>query len=337
MTAQTVRLIWLTGVARPLSPRMQLVARRLLLAVPVLFGVTLLTFFVLNWLPGNAANLLAGPNATPEQIARLQAQLHIDRPATVRYREWLLQVVTGDLGRSLASGQPVAEMLDGRILVTGELVALTFIVSGCVAIPLALLAAHRPGRFLDRQIMLFGMFGLSVASYVLAPVLVLVFSVYLPLFPAIGFVPPNEGWLANLRSLTLPAASLALPLACFYTRFLRSDILEQMSSQDYIATARAKGVGHWRILSHHALRNSLPGLVTVAGINFGALIGGTVVTEQIFALPGIGQLLLQAINIRDAPVVQAIVLLLGVVTVLANLAVDLLYTFLDPRMRHGHR
>jgi peptide/nickel transport system permease protein len=315
---------------------MRVIAHRLLIAVPVLFGVSLMTFLVLDVLPGNAARQLLGAEATPAQVAQLEATLHLDRPALERYREWLANAVTGNLGKSLTSAQPVSSILVERLPVTAELVALAFILSIGLSVPAALVAAHRPNRLADRLTMLMSAVGLSVANYVLALVLVLAFAVSVPWFPSIGFSPPGEGLLRNLRSLTLPAVAIALPLAGFYTRFLRGDLVEQMQRQDYIATALAKGLTPWQVLCRHALRNSVFGLLTLIGVNFGALIGGTVIIEQIFALPGIGQLLLQSINVRDSTVVEATVLLLAVVTVLANLAVDLLYTALDPRVRDGY-
>jgi peptide/nickel transport system permease protein len=318
------------------SPRLRVIAHRLIVAVPVLLGVSLLTFFVLDLLPGSAAQQLLGPEATAEQIARLEVELGLNHSAWQRYLVWLENVATGDLGRSLASRQPVRGMLADRIYVTVELVFCAFVLSLCLAVPAAILAAHKAGTFTDRLMMLLSTAGLSAASYVLALVLVLLFAVKIHICPAFGFTPPSESLLGNLHSLVLPAAAIALPLFCFYARFLRGDLVEQMDREEYVITARAKGLDPWRILLRHAFRNSLFGLLTVVGLNLGTLIGSTVVIEQIFALPGIGQLLLQAINTRDATVVQAIVLLLAVVTVLANLGVDLLYTALDPRVRYGY-
>jgi peptide/nickel transport system permease protein len=315
-----------------LPPRLKRIVHRLLVTVPVLFGVSLLSFLLLNVLPANAARLLLGISATPEQVMRLETQLHINRPALSRYWDWLAHAIVGNFGHSLASGQPVTALILSRALVTIELVAYACVLSLCAAVPLALLAARWPRGVLDHLIGILGLGGLSIPSYVLAPVLVLAFSIQVPLFPSFGFVPPAAGILKSLYSLTLPAVSLALPLAGLYARFLRSDLLEQIYSEDYIQTALAKGAGPWRVLAHHALRNSLLGLLTVLGLNFGVLIGGSVVIEQIFALPGVGQLLLQAINTRDTPVVAAITLLLAVATVLSNLGVDLLYSALDPRI-----
>lgn len=323
------------GFAR--RPMLRLACRRLLAAIPVLFGVSLLTFAIVNVLPGNAARQLAGIDAAPEQVARLEAELGLDQPAWKRYRGWLTGVLRGDLGRSIASGQPVAGLLAERLPVTLGLAAYAFVLSVGFAVPFALLAARKPRGIGDRVTAMLSMTGLSAASYVLAVVLILTFAVRLPLFPAIGYTPIGESVSGNLHSLTLPAIAIAFPLFGFYTRFLRGDLLEQLHGEDYVMTAVAKGLGPWRVLMHHSLRNSLLGLVTVIGLNVGTLIGGTVVIEQIFALPGIGLLLLQAIGLRDIVVVQAVVLVLAVATVLANLIVDLLYAALDPRIRYEDR
>jgi peptide/nickel transport system permease protein len=319
------------------SQRLRLLARRVLIAVPVLLGVTLLTFFVLDLLPGNTASQLLGPDATPERVAQLQEQLRLNRPAAERYWEWLGQIVRGDLGRSLASNQPVVTLIGERFAVSAELVICAFILSLIIAVPAALLAARRPNGLADRITLFASMLGVSVSNYVLAFLLVLVFAIQVPLFPAIGFTPLGEDALANLRYLTLPTSAVALPLLCFYTRFLRGDLIEQIRSEDYVVTALAKGLSPRQVLVRHALRNSVFGLLTVVALNLGTLLGGMVVVEQIFSLPGIGALLLLAVNTRDAPVVQGIVLILAVVTVLANLAVDLLYAALDPRVTYGQR
>jgi peptide/nickel transport system permease protein len=326
------RLTRVTG-----SPILRLVVKRLLMAIPIMLGVTVLTFWVLSLIPGNAAQQLLGPEATPEDIAQLEQQLGLDKPGVVRYLEWLQGAVTGDLGNSIVSRQPVSDILSDRLPVTAELVLLAFVVSLVLAIPVALLAAHKPGGVMDRISMVVSTLGLSVANYVLALLLVLVFAVSLGWLPAIGYVPLEDGLWANLRGMILPSAAIGLPLFCFYTRFLRGDLVDQMQQEEYVTTARAKGVGSWSVLIRHAFRNSSFGLITVVGLNLGALIGGTVIIEQIFALPGIGQMLLQAINTRDFVVVQAAVVIFALVAVIANLVVDLLYAVLDPRIRYGSR
>jgi peptide/nickel transport system permease protein len=331
MTAVAIRPRWSA------PPSLRLVGRRLLMVVPIILGVSILTFWVLDLIPGNAAQQLLGPEATPAQIQALELELGLDRPAVLRYLDWLGGAVTGDLGTSLVNSQSVTGLIAERMAVTAELVALAFAVSLGLAVPVALLAAYRPGRLFDRVSMFVSITGLSVANYVLALLLVLVFAVELTLFPAIGFVPLSESVAGNLHSLALPAAAIAFPLFCFYTRFLRGDLVDQLQGEDYITTARAKGIGPWQVLLRHAFRNSAFGLITVVGLNLGTLLGGTVIVEQIFALPGMGQLMLQAINTRDATVVQGCVVVFAVVAVLANLAADLLYAVLDPRIRYGSR
>ncbi|MEU6645566.1 ABC transporter permease [Saccharomonospora sp. NPDC046836] len=319
------------------SPSLRLIGKRLLTAVPILLGVSVLSFWVLNLIPGNAAQQLLGAEATPEQVRALELRLGLDEPAVSRYLSWLGGALTGDLGASLVSDQPVTELLWSHLAVSGELVLLAFLISLGLAIPVALLAAYKPNSLFDRISMIVSISGLSVANYVLALLLVLVFAVQLAMFPAIGFVPLGESVGDNLRSLALPASAIAFPLFCFYTRFLRGDLVDQLQGEDYIVTARAKGIGPWQVLLRHAFRNSTFGLITVVGLNLGTLIGATVITEQIFALPGLGQLMLQAINSRDFVVVQACVVVFAVVAVGANLLADLLYAVLDPRIRYGSR
>jgi peptide/nickel transport system permease protein len=317
------------------SPTARLIGRRLATAIPVLWGVTLLTFLVVEALPGSAAQQLLGPTATPEQVAQLESELGTDRSMVVRYLDWLGGLFTGDLGRSLTDSRDVTAVIFDRFGVTAELVLCALVVSLAFTIPVALLAARRPRGVVDRISMAVSMSGLSVANYVLALVLVYIFAVELAWLPAIGFVPLGESVTQNLRSMVLPAVSIGFPLFCFYTRLLRADILDQMLGQDYVTTARAKGIGPWRVLVRHAFRNSLFGLLTIVGLNLGTLIGATVIIEQIFALPGIGQQLLQAISNRDIPVIEGIVLVFAVIVVVANLITDLLYAVLDPRVRHG--
>jgi peptide/nickel transport system permease protein len=316
------------------APILRLIARRLVAAIPVLWGVTLVTFVVVNVLPGDAASQLLGAEASPEQVENLRARLGLDEPFLERYVNWLGDVVTGDLGRSYASDQSVTSILGERLPVTFELLAFAFLISLGLTVPVALLAARRPGGALDRVSMTVSMVGLSVANYVLALVLVWVFAVELQLLPAIGFVTPGESVTGNIRSLVLPAVSIGFPLFCFYTRLLRADILEQMQGEDYVVTAKAKGLGPWRVLTRHALPNSVFGLITIVALNLGTLIGATVIIEQIFSLPGIGPTLLAAINNRDVFVIQAVVLVLATVVVLANMAADILYAVLDPRIRY---
>ena len=319
------------------SPALRLIVKRVLMAIPIIIGVTILASFVLSLIPGNAAQQLLGPEATPEDIALLEEQLGLNESGVSRYLDWLGGAVTGDLGQSVVSQQAVNDLLAERLAVSGELVGLAFVVSLLLAIPVALFAAHKPNGVFDRISMVISTVGLSIANYVLALILVLIFAVTLGWLPAIGYAPLSEGLWENLKGMILPSAAIGLPLFCFYTRFLRGDLVDQMQQEEYVTTARAKGVGSWQVLLRHAFRNSSFGLITIVGLNLGALIGGTVIVESIFALPGIGQMLLQAINTRDFIVVQAVVVVFAIVAVVANLIVDLLYALLDPRIRYGSR
>jgi peptide/nickel transport system permease protein len=317
------------------SPLLRLIGRRLLAAIPVLWGVTFLTFLAMNALPGDAAQQLLGANATPDQVHRLEVKLGLDQPFLTRYWDWFKGVIHGDLGHSLASGQSVTHILGQGLPITFELIAYAFVFSLLFALPLALLSARRPNGIGDRLTMLLSMAGLSIANYVLALLLVWLFAVELGWLPALGWVPPGESIVQNLRYLTLPAISIGLPLLCFYTRLLRADLLEQLQSEDYVVTARAKGVGPWAVLMRHTLRNSVFGLITIVALNLGTLLGVTVIIEDIFSVPGMGRELLSAINTRDVPVVEGAVLVFAVVVVVANFAADVLYSMLDPRIRYG--
>jgi peptide/nickel transport system permease protein len=226
-------------------------------------------------------------------------------------------------------------MLSLRIPVTLQLVLMALVLSLLLAIPAAVLAARKPGGIADRISMAASMIGLSMPGFVFALLLVLVFAVKLRWLPAIGYVAPGVDLVRNLKSMILPTTTIALTLFCQYVRVLRADIVDQMLTGDYVVTARAKGVSELRILTDHALRNSLFGTLTLVGLNLGTLIGGTVITEQIFALPGVGRELINSIMLRDVVVVEAIVSALAVTTVVANFVTDMLYAVLDPRIRFG--
>lgn len=316
------------------SPSLRVIGKRLLQAIPVIWGTTFLTFCLLNLLPGDAAQALLGDNATAADVAALQHRLHLDQPFFVRYFDWLGNAVTGNLGTSLASSQPVAQILGPKIMVSIELVLLAFVLALVAAVPMGVLAAKKPGGIADRLSVSVSMFGLSVPLFVFALVLVLVFAVKLKVLPAVGFVPFEQSPVQNLRSLVLPTCALALPMFCVFNRLLRADIVDQLEGEDYITTARAKGVHPWLVVIRHALRNSVFGLLTVVGLQLGTLVGSTVVVEQIFGLPGLGQELLFAISNQDVPAVEGVVFVVACFVVLANLVTDLLYAVTDPRIRH---
>lgn len=333
-----------TGLDAAVNPRtvrsripVAWMVRRCGSALLVLFGVTLLTFFVLERLPGSAASQMLGPEATPEEVAAFEQRLGLDTPVAERYLRWLGAAAVGDLGQSVASRQQVAAVIKERAPVSIQLVLGAVLTSLLIAVPAALVSARHPDRIADRAILAASMAGLSVPGYVLALVLVLTFSVGLGLLPAIGYTSPGTSIVANVRGMLLPSLAIALPLSGLYTRVLRADLLQRMNQEEYVTLAVAKGAGPWRVILNHLLRNSAGGLVTLVTLNLGLLLGSTVVIEQIFALPGLGQLLLQAVTIRDAPMVQGIVLLLGTSVVLATLAGDLLCSLLDPRATQGSR
>ena len=316
------------------SPSLRLVGRRLLAAILVLWGVTFLTFVVMNLLPGDAAQELLGANATPAEVHQLEVQLHLNEPFWVRYGGWLGGVFHGSLGTSVVNGENVTTILGARLPVTAELLLYAFVASIVLAVAAAVLAARKPNGIADRLSTVVSMTGLSVAPYVLALVLIYIFAVRIQWFPAIGYTSLTANPVENIKSLTLPAASIGFPLFAVYTRLLRADIVEQMQREDYIVTARAKGVRPWRILIRHALPNSMFGLITLVALNLGTLVGATAIIEPIFSLPGLGDILIQSITDHDVPVIEGIVVVFGAVVVVANLLADLLYTTLDPRIRY---
>jgi peptide/nickel transport system permease protein len=319
------------------SPTLRVIGKRLLQSIPVLWGVTFVTFALLNLLPGTAASSLLGEGATPASLRALTLKLGLNQPFFVRYGHWIAGAIHGQFGHSLTTGQSVSTILGQRLPISLELVGFAFVLSILVSVPLALLAASKPSGIFDRISIALSMAGLSIPNFVVGLLLILIFAVHLGVLPAIGFVPISDGLWQNIRTILLPSTTIALVLISSYSRVLRADLLEQLSSEDYIVTARAKGVPPWLILLRHALRNSLFGLITLIGLNLGTLIGGTVIVEQIFAIPGIGQELLLSIGLKDVVVVEAIVTLLAVTVVLSNLAADLLYAFLDPRIRYDTR
>jgi peptide/nickel transport system permease protein len=311
------------------------VARRLLYLVPVLVAVSLLTFLIASLLPGDLAYVILGDQATPEKVAALRHDMGLDQPIWWRYISWLAHVVEGDFGRSFRTGQTVLQAVAERLPVSFELMLLAQLGALVIGIPLAIACAVRSGSPFDRFMTgsAFGM--LSVPAFLSAILLIYLFAVELRWLPATGYVPFAEDPVGNLRCFVLPALTLALGEWPVLMRVLRSDMITTLQ-EDYIAMARAKGLKPSRILLVHALKPSSLTLVTVTGINIGRLIGGTVIVESIFALPGIGRLLLGAIYTRDLVILQGVVLFVAFGYVLMNFIVDMLYAVLDPRIRHGH-
>jgi peptide/nickel transport system permease protein len=311
------------------------VAGRLLYLVPVLVVVSLLTFLIASLLPGDLAYVILGDQATPEKVAALRHDMGLDQPIWWRYISWLGHVLEGDFGRSFRTGQTVLQAVAERLPVSFELMLLAEFGALVIGIPLAVACAVRSGSAFDRFMTgsAFGM--LSVPVFLSAILLIYLFAVELRWLPATGYMPFAEDPVGNLRCFVLPALTLALGEWPVLMRVLRSDMITTLQ-EDYIAMARAKGLKPSRILLVHALKPSSLTLVTVTGINIGRLIGGTVIVESIFALPGIGRLLLGAIYTRDLVILQGAVLLVAFGYVLMNFIVDMLYAVLDPRIRHGH-
>jgi peptide/nickel transport system permease protein len=311
-----------------------LIGRRLAYLVPVILAVTALTFLIANLLPGDLAIVMLGDQATPENVAALHKQLGLDLPLWQQYLHWLWGVLHGDFGTSHRTGQTVLHAIAGRLPVTLELLIMAELGGILLGVPLAILCAVRPGSAFDRTVSGIAFGSLSVPPFMLAILLIFVFALRLHLLPATAYVPLSDSLLGNLRSMALPGATLALLEWPTIMRVLRSDMISTLQ-EDYIAMARAKGLSPRRILLVHALKPSSLTLVTVIGLNIGRLIGGAVITESIFALPGVGRLLLESIYLRDFIILQGGVLLVAIGFVLVNFFVDLLYAVLDPRIRHG--
>ena len=316
------------------SPALRVAGRRLVSAVPVLLGVTFLTFGVMNILPGNTAQLILGINANPQQVAALNHSLGLDRPFWDRYWVWLWALLHGNLGTALTSHQSVNSILAQRLPTTFLLLGYSLLMALTLGILVAVLAARRPNGIFDRISLAVSMIGLSSAPFVVALVLIYVFAVRVQWFPALsnslGSTP-----LSYFKALTLPAAAIGFTLFAVYSRLLRADIVEQMQREDYIVTAKAKGVKPWRILTRHATRNSMFVLITLVALNLGTLVGAAAIIEPLFSLPGIGAELIDAINVHDVPLIEGIVVVFAIITVLGNLLADLMYATLDPRIRYG--
>ena len=306
--------------------------RRALATVPVMAVVALFVFSLLYFAPGDPAAIIAGDQASADDIARIRVSLGLDRPFLVRFGEWLWRVLHGDLGSSIFANLPVTHMIGQRVEPTLSLMVLTLVFAVVVAVPLGVLAAARAGSWLDRLVMLFAVLGFSVPVFVVGYVLAWAFALQLDWLPVQGYTPLARGVLPWLRSLVLPVIALGTIYIALIARITRAAMLEVLG-QDYVRTARAKGLGVVPILFVHALKNAAVPIVTVVGLGVALLIGGAVVTESVFAIPGIGRLVVDAILRRDYPVIQGVTLLFSFVYVLVNLIVDLLYSVLDPRIR----
>jgi len=299
--------------------------RRLALTIPVLVGVATLVFSLIHLVPGDPVQALLGESAAPQDVAKMRARLGLDRPLYAQYVDFAGGVLHGDLGTSLRTNQPVSRVLLERMPATLELAFAAMLVSVLVAVPLGLIAAARAGTAIDHGATVLALLGMSMPTFWLGPLLALVFAVWLGWLPVSG-----RGTLAHL---VLPAVTLGVPLAALLARMTRSSVADELRER-YVTAARARGASTLRVLLAHAFRNSLIPLVTVMALQFGSVLTGAVITETIFAWPGIGRLLVQSIGARDYPAVQGCILLIAITYVATNLVADLLYGALDPRVRY---
>ena len=309
------------------------ILRRVLSTVPVMAIVALFVFSLLYIAPGDPAAIIAGDQASPDDIERIRQGLGLDRPFLVQFGSWLWRILHGDLGTSIFTNLPVSSLIAQRIEPTLSLMVLTLVLTIVVAVPLGVLAAWKAGSWVDRTIMAFAVFAFSLPVFVVGYVLAFVFALQLEWLPVQGYTPLAEGFRPWLHNLILPAVALGSVYIALIARITRASMLEVLQ-QDYIRTARAKGLDQRSILFVHALKNAAVPIMTVIGIGIALLIGGAVVTESVFAIPGLGRLTIDAILRRDYPVIQGIVLLFSFLYVLVNLMVDLTYTLVDPRIRY---
>lgn len=309
------------------------VVKRLLATIPVLVMVALFVFFMLRMTPGDPAAVLAGDNGTPEQIESIRNQLGLNQPIFTQLVIWLGNVLQGNFGESFYFKKPVAELILLRIEPTLALTVVTLIITLVVALPLGVIAAYRHGGWLDRLVMGFSVLGFSVPVFVLGYLLIYVFAIELRWFPVQGYKNLADGFWPFLHRLILPGFTLSVIFIALIARITRASMLDVLG-EDYVRTARAKGVIERKVLIKHALRNAAVPIVTVIGISIALLIGGVVVTESVYNIPGLGRLTVDAVLGRDYPTIQAVILVFSLVYVLINLLIDLSYVFLDPRIRY---
>ena len=308
--------------------------RRLIRAVLTVWAVATLVFLLMHALPGDVVLVLLDTVGAGSPAAeKMREFLGLDRPLHVQYFDWLGDILRGDMGNSLLGGYPVWDLVKSRIPVTVELAALTILLGLSIAIPLGIVAAARNGSWIDLLAMQFGQLGISIPNFWIATILILVVAARLQWLPPSGYKPISDGLGTNLLHMVMPSLSLALPLAAVMTRVVRSAVLEVLN-RDYMRVAHAKGLHPQQVLWRHGLRNAAIPIVTVIGLELGYLLGGTVLIEEMFFVPGLGQLTVRALLNRDLPVLQGVLLLYSTAFVLVNLVVDLLYGQIDPRIRY---
>ena len=309
------------------------IIRRILATIPVMAVVAIFVFALLYLSPGDPAAIIAGDTATVEDIVRIRAKLGLDEPVYIQFGSWVWRLLQGDLGISIFTNLPVSKLIEQRLEPTVALTITTLIISVLAAIPMGVLAAWKAGSWIDRVVMVFAVLGFSVPIFVLAYMLIFVFAIWADLLPVQGYVSITSGFWPFLSHMILPSAALGMVFAALIARITRASMLDVLA-QDYIRTAQAKGLGSQQVLIGHALKNAAVPIVTIIGIGVALLIGGVVVTETVFAIPGLGRLTVDAILRRDYPIIQGIILIFSGAYVLINLLVDLSYTLIDPRIRY---
>jgi peptide/nickel transport system permease protein len=307
--------------------------QRILATIPVMFIVAVIVFTLIRMVPGDPAAVIAGNMATNEDIARIRTELGLDRGFFTQFAIWAKGLLSGDLGQSFFFKKSVAEIVADRLTPTLSLAFLTIVITVLIAVPLGTLAAWKHGGWLDRALMGFSVLGFSIPVFVLGYLLVYVFALNLDWFPVQGYKPISEGFFLWLHHLLLPAITLSIVYVALIARVTRASVAEALT-EDYVRTARAKGLPESRVLIKHALANAAVPIVTVIGIGIALLIGGVVVTESVFSIPGLGTLTVDAVLARDFPVIQAVILFFAFLYVMVNLLVDVSYLFLDPRIRY---
>lgn len=310
------------------------ILKRILSTVPVMAIVAVLVFMLLRLAPGDPAAVIAGDYATAEDVERIRSQLGLNDPILLQLWNWMLQLASGDLGTAIFSKKPVAELIAQRLEPTLLLSLCTIVFAVAVAVPLGTIAAWKAGSVVDRVVMLFSVGGFSVPVFVLAYCLIYVLAMGLKILPVQGYKSPfDHGVLLFLQHMVLPVLALSVIFIALIARMTRASVMEVLE-EDYVRTARAKGQSEWKILIRHALRNAAVPIVTVIGVGIALLIGGVVVTESVFNIPGLGRLVLDAVLARDYPVIQGLILFFSFVYILINLIIDLSYTLFDPRIRY---
>jgi peptide/nickel transport system permease protein len=309
---------------------------RILLTIPTLFGISVVAFLTIHLIPGNVVEVMLGTRSdvTPHQIAQLNSLYGIDQPLWRQYALWAGNILHGDLGFSLRTGLPVTTLLGSALSVTGELTLLAILIGLAIALPLGMISAVRSGGIADAAGRMVSLLALSIPTFWLGTLLILFVSFYIPWLSTFTFVPFFDNPLKNLQIMILPACTLALGLSAILMRMTRAAMLDVLD-KDYLRTARAKGLRSSRVLMKHALRNALLPVITLVGLQIGYLLGGAVVVENVYTLPGVGRLVVQAIEQRDYPLVQSIVFVVAALVIFVNLVVDLCYAWIDPRIRYS--